>query len=121
MNSRVCVYCGVSFDPNKYSPRQKVCSDPACQKKRQLDSMKLWREKYPNYFKYDESKGPGWIDRQRLRSKTWREKNPDKVREYRAAHQKEYREYMREYMKQYRVKKAEAPKLNTEGAGPSPG
>ena len=69
METRACVYCGTSFTPNKYSPRQKVCSNPVCQKKRQLDSMKVWREKYPNYFKYDESKGPEWVNRQRQRSK----------------------------------------------------
>ena len=108
MDARVCIYCGISFAPNKYAPRQKVCSNPACQKKRQLESMRLWREKYPNYFKYDESKGPEWVSQQRRRSKIWREKNPEKVLLYRSAHLKEYREYMREYMRKYRVKKSQA-------------
>ena len=67
--------------------------------------MKLWREKNPSYFKYDESKGMAWLETQRRRSKVWREKNPDKVRSYRQVHHTEYREYMREYMRQYRQKK----------------
>jgi hypothetical protein len=105
MDTRFCLYCKVSFTPNKYSPRQKICSNPECQKKRQLESMKLWRERNPNYFKYDESKGLAWLETQRRRSKVWREKNPDKVRSYRQAHSAQYREYMREYMRQYREKK----------------
>ncbi len=67
--------------------------------------MKVWRERNPNYFKYDESKGLVWLETQRRRSKIWREKNPDKVRAYRQAHNEEYRQYMREYMRQYREKK----------------
>lgn len=73
-----------------------------------MESMKVWREKNPNYFKYDESKEPGWIETQRRRSKLWREKNPDKVRAYRHAHSEEYRNYMREYMRKYRQAKAGA-------------
>ena len=105
MEVRVCLYCQAAFTPNKYSPRQTICSGPDCQKKRQLESMKLWREKNPNYFKYDESKGLDWLEAQRKRSKLWREKNPDKVRSYRMMHSADYRQYMREYMRQYREKK----------------
>ena len=75
--------------------------------------MKSWREKNPNYFKYDESKEPGWLDTQRKRSKLWREKNPDKIRAYRQAHNEEYRSYMREYMRKYRQKK-----ISSEPAAP---
>ena len=76
--------------------------------------MKVWREKNPNYFKYDESKGPGWLDTQRKRSKLWREKNPDKVRAYRQAHNEEYRNYMREYMRKYRQTKTGAVSAASE-------
>ena len=107
MENQSCIYCGASFSPNKYSPRQKVCSSTECQKKRQLESMRLWRTKNPNYFKYDESKGAAWIETQRRRSKLWREKNPDKVRSYRQAHSEEYRSYMRDYMRKYRQRKGE--------------
>jgi recombinational DNA repair protein (RecF pathway) len=80
MESQACIYCGTAFAPNKYSPKQKVCSNTECQKKRQLESMRVWRKNHPNYFKYDESK----------------------VRSYRQAHSDEYRAYMRQYMRQYR-------------------
>ncbi len=105
MEQRTCSYCNGAFVPNKYSPRQTICSGRDCQRKRQLESMKLWRERNPNYFKYDESKGPAWLETQRKRSKLWREKNPDKVRSYRSAHSQEYRDYMRDYMRAYRERK----------------
>ena len=105
MEAKVCVYCRAGFTPNKYSPRQRTCSNSECQKKRQLDSMKAWRERNPSYFKFDESKGLAWLETQRRRSRLWRQKNPDKIRSYRQAHNEEYREYMREYMRRYREKK----------------
>ena len=104
MENKNCLFCSTPFVPNKYSPKQKVCSNVECQKKRQLDSMRSWRQKNPNYFKYDESKGMEWLQLQRRRSKIWRDKNPEKVRSYRTEHHREYREYMREYMRQYRQK-----------------
>jgi hypothetical protein len=108
MEARSCLFCNKPFAPNKYSPRQKVCGEAECQKKRQLESMKLWRKKNPNYFKYDESKGVEWLQLQRQRSKQWRDKNPGKVRSYRLAHSQEYRQYMRTYMRQYRQKRKDA-------------
>jgi hypothetical protein len=109
MESRACLYCQTPFTPNKYSPRQKICSNPECQKKRQLESMRVWRERNPNYFKYDESKGLAWLETQRQRSRAWRQKNPDKVRAYREQHSEEYRQYMREYMRRYRESKKARP------------
>ena len=105
METRLCLFCNKPFTPNKYSPRQQVCPEPECQKKRQLESMKVWRKKNPNYFKYDESKGMEWLQLQRQRSKLWRDNNPNKVRSYRLAHSQEYRQYMRTYMRQYRQKR----------------
>ena len=78
---RICIYCQQSFDPNKYSPRQKVCSKPECQHKRQLESMRDWRGKHPNYFKYDESKGEEWLKAQRERFA----QDEDAAREYAGA------------------------------------
>ena len=109
METRLCLFCNTAFTPNKYSPRQKVCAAAECQKKRQLDSMKVWRKKNPNYFKYDESKGAEWLQTQRQRSKLWRDKNPNKVKSYRLAHSQEYRQYMRSYMRQYRQKQKGSP------------
>jgi hypothetical protein len=109
MEERQCLYCQSAFFPNKYSRRQKVCSNPDCQKKRQLDSMKLWRQKNPNYFKYDSSKGLVWLETQRKRSKDWRANNPQKVKAYRRAHYEAYRAYMRDYMRKYRQKNKPLP------------
>lgn len=107
MDTRTCPFCQSPFVPNKYAVRQKVCSNPDCQRRRQLESMRQWRERNPNYFKYDESKGLEWLETQRQRSRVWRQKNPDKVRSYRKAHLEEYRNYMREYMRRYRQQKKE--------------
>ena len=104
MEPRACIYCKTQFEPNKYAPRQKVCSNPDCQKKRQLDSMRTWRQTHPNYFKYDESKGSEWLENQRQRSRDWRRSNPDKVKAYRQKNLGEYRRYMREYMRKHRQK-----------------
>ena len=97
--------CGAVFTPNKYSPRQKVCGKPECQKARQIQSMREWRSQHPDYFKYDETKGEGWLKAQRDRSRNWRRQNPDKIRQYRQDHLEEYRNYMRDYMRKYRQKK----------------
>lgn len=113
-----CLYCQQPFERNKYSKRQKVCSKPECQHARQLASMKEWREKHPDYFKYDESKGEEWLRTQRDRSKQWRQRNPDKIRAYRQTHLDEYRNYMREYMKKYRDRKRAQ---NARPDGPSAG
>ncbi|MBI3252680.1 MAG: hypothetical protein HYZ52_05145 [Candidatus Omnitrophica bacterium] len=102
METKPCLYCKEVFPPNKYAPRQKVCSRPECQKRRQLESMRVWREKNPSYFKYDESKGLAWLETQRKRSRIWRQKNPEKVRLYRQTHSTQYRQYMRDYMRRYR-------------------
>jgi hypothetical protein len=116
MDQKTCVYCKAPFAPNKYSPRQTICSSRDCQRKRQLESMRLWRQRNPNYFKYDESKGPLWLEMQRKRSKLWREKNPDKVRSYRSAHSEESREDMRSYMRQYRERqKTNGPQGSSPG------
>ena len=121
ISARGCIYCQVEFSPNKYSPRQKVCSNSDCQKKRQLESMAAWRQKNPNYFKYDESKGPLWLETQRRRSKQWRQKNPDKIKIYRQNHQEQYRSYMRDYMRQYRQKtKPTAPPQAPEAPSTTP-
>lgn len=122
---RACIYCGDMFAPNKYSPKQTTCSKPDCQKKRQIESMKQWRQSHPNYFKFDETKSPEWIQKQRDRSKQWRQNNPEKVKAYRQGHLDEYRRYMRDYMRQYRQSKrieqgaAEATRITSSSQAPS--
>ena len=118
MENRICLFCNSAFTPNKYSARQKICSKPECQKRRQLESMKLWRERNPNYFKYDESKGPDWLNAQRERSRQWRQRNPEKIRQYRQTHIEVYREYMRDYMRRYRQRKKDSVKTVAGGRPP---
>lgn len=113
-----CIICKEPFERNKYSPRQKVCSKAECQHARQISSMKEWRTKHPDYFKYDESKGEEWLRTQRDRSKVWRQRNPDKIKAYRQAHLQDYRSYMREYMKKYRENKKNKGGASDSGENP---
>lgn len=67
MSLRHCIYCDRTFQPSKYRPSQRVCSDATCQKRRQTDyhrnkiasdpdyaqvvrdSRRKWREDHPSY------------------------------------------------------------------------
>lgn len=118
IESKVCRYCYKEFAPNKYSPHQKVCSNPECQHTRQLESMKSWRSSNPNYFKYDESKGVEWLQAQRERSRQWRHQNPEKVQSYRQSHIDEYRNYMRDYMRRYREKLKQKSSPDSSASSP---
>ena len=66
---RCCRFCQRSFEPSKFRPDQRVCSQPACQRQRRaeyhrckidsdsvyaqvvIDSQKKWREAHPDYQK----------------------------------------------------------------------
>ena len=105
-----CSICGKPFVPNKYRPNQKVCSSLECQYQRQLQNMKSWREKNPNYFKYKESQDKSWKQACRERSLDWRRKHKEYLQLYREANKERHREYMREYMREYRKRKKEEKK-----------
>ncbi len=67
MPPRLCVYCDRTFEPSRFRPDQRVCSDAACQKRRRAeyhknkiatdpdyaqvvrDSRRKWREAHPSY------------------------------------------------------------------------
>ena len=67
MPPRRCVYCDRTFQPSKFRPDQRVCSDTACQKRRRADyhrkkiatdpeyaqvvrdSRRKWRDTHPSY------------------------------------------------------------------------
>jgi hypothetical protein len=49
-DERTCRICGKPFLPNKYRPNQEICSALECQYQRQLENMKTWRKRNPNYF-----------------------------------------------------------------------
>lgn len=67
MPLRRCVYCDRTFQPSKFRPDQRVCSDSACQRRRRADyhrnkiatdpdyaqvvrdSRRKWRDAHPSY------------------------------------------------------------------------
>lgn len=96
-----CRICQNEFTPNKYHPNQQVCFQPVCQKARQLQNEKQWREKNPDYFK-SLGQGEHWKEVRHRYSKLWRETNKEYLKTYEKAHQDQRREYMRNYMRRYR-------------------
>jgi len=100
-----CIICGAPFTPNKYRPNQEICSNIECQYRRQLNNMKTWRQKNPNYFKYKEAQDKSWKETCRQRSLDWRKKHQEYLKLYREEHRDRHREYMRDYMRKYRKKK----------------
>ena len=110
VTEKKCTICGGPFTSNKYRPNQEVCSSIECQYQRQLDNMKKWRGKNPNYFRYKETRDKSWKETCRQRSLEWRKKHQEYLKLYRDAHRARHREYMRDYMRKYRkkVKKIES-------------
>lgn len=104
-SEKKCRICGASFSPNKYRPNQTVCSNIECQYARQLENMKTWRNRNPNYFKYKEAQDKSWKETCRQRSLEWRKRHQEYLRLYRDAHRERHRDYMKEYMRRYRKKK----------------
>jgi hypothetical protein len=65
----VCCYCGKTFKPSLYHPKQKACDSAECQRRRKreyrcrklamdaeyrqtcADSRKKWRDRHPDYTK----------------------------------------------------------------------
>lgn len=71
---RHCRWCGELFEPDpRTKGRQRYCSKPACQIKRQRLNEAAWRAKNPECLKD-----------QRERSRLWYEKHPDYSRARRA-------------------------------------
>jgi hypothetical protein len=87
--------------PNKYRPNQEACSDPACQRLRQLQNQSAWRNKNPDYFKCL-GQEQAWQEKRRRYNRLWKVANKDYVKNYETVHKEQRREYMREYMRKYR-------------------
>ena len=102
---KFCKSCGKPFLPNKYRPNQTICSSLECQYQRQLDNMKTWRGRNPNYFKYKETQDASWKETCRQRSLDWRKKHQEYLKLYREEHRDRHKNYMRKYMRDYRKKK----------------
>lgn len=98
----ICKICQNEFTPSKYRRSQKVCFSPSCQRKRQLENLKQWRQKNPYYFVYGHY-DVDWKGDYKARSRDWRQRHRSYLKRYRKAHAARYREYMREYMQRYRA------------------
>jgi len=100
----ICKICQKEFIPNKYRHQQKVCSSIECQRQRQIENIKEWQKRNPDYFKYYQN-APSWREHHNLSSKKWRENHSEYFKKYWQEH-KEFRKlYMREYMRRWRIKK----------------
>jgi hypothetical protein len=80
---RCCPYCQRSFAPSRFRPRQRVCNDSDCQRRRHreyrrqkiasdpvyrqscLDSPQKWRAEHPGYWKQYRSAHPEAVERNR--------------------------------------------------------
>ncbi len=103
---KICKICGKSFIASKYRLEfQIICSDPACQRRRQLENMKQWRKRNPHYFKQDSLRGEHWRQLYKKRIKRWRKEHPDYFKQYREKNKIVHKDYMREYMRRYRTKR----------------
>jgi hypothetical protein len=83
--SRCCLYCQSPFLPSRYRPRQRVCGQPECQRKRRADSrrqqlardaeyrqvvhesQKQWWDEHPDYQKRRRKANPQVVERNRQR------------------------------------------------------
>lgn len=100
-----CRICQNEFVPSKFRPKQAVCSQPECQRIRQIQNERDWRLKNPDYFKYLEQEGV-WQKARHCYSRLWKITHKNQLKEYEESHKKQRREYMREYMREYRKKAA---------------
>ena len=73
-DEKICPYCREPFVPSRYRPDQRVCSQPACRRRREyhrrkqqtdplyrqvcLDSQQKWRARHPEYQKSYRLKHP---------------------------------------------------------------
>jgi hypothetical protein len=72
MSLRICPYCGQSFAPSLYHPKQLICSGKVCQSRRRTE-----------YHKRKFHEDADYRDLCRDSQRIWREQNPDYMREYR--------------------------------------
>lgn len=86
-NARECAYCKRQFEPSRYRPAQRVCSNKPCQDRRKADShrarigqdlvyaetcrnaQRQWREAHPDYQRHYRQSHPESVDQNRRRQK----------------------------------------------------
>jgi hypothetical protein len=98
----ICKICKDSFTPDKYHPRQQVCLRRECQNARQLNNIRDWRLRNPDYFKCSGQPSVWQANRHRY-SKLWRITHKEYQKEYENSHKEQRKTYMREYMRQRRT------------------
>jgi len=80
---RWCAYCGTKFSPSIYHPEQRICSKPACRRRRReeyhrkkyhadpeyrqvcLDSNQKWRAQNSDYQRRYRQDHPAYVDKNR--------------------------------------------------------
>ncbi|MBN2119842.1 MAG: hypothetical protein JW734_02140 [Candidatus Omnitrophica bacterium] len=82
IEKKICKICSKEFVPDKYHPRQRVCSSKECQNARQMKNQRVWRSNNPNYFKYKDKKTP-WELRRYNYLKKWRQDHRGYFKSYR--------------------------------------
>jgi hypothetical protein len=75
MGQRRCRYCQKLFQPSKLQPRQAVCTEPGCQRRRRTD-----------YHKEKIASDPEYREGCRDSPRKWRARNPDYWKQYRLNH-----------------------------------
>jgi hypothetical protein len=98
-----CKICQNEFTPDKYHSNQQVCSQAECQKIRQIQNLRDWRIKNPEYFKCRGQEG-SWQQVRHRYSREWRKTHKEYLKEYQLGRRQQRREYMREYMRNKRNK-----------------
>jgi hypothetical protein len=97
-----CKICQNEFTPSKYRPGQQACSRPECQKARQVQNERAWRQKNPDYFK-SQGQEVSWQQKRRRYSYLWKKTHPNELKIYAQNRKEKRREYMREYMRRRRL------------------
>jgi hypothetical protein len=77
MSERRCRYCQKPFQPSKFQPRQAICSERGCQRKRRAD-----------YHRQKIAADPEYREVCRDSPRKWRARNPDYWKRYRTEHPK---------------------------------
>jgi hypothetical protein len=80
-----CPYCQQGFEPSRFRPQQRVCSQPFCQRRRVnhyhrekkkkdpvyhqlcLESQSSWRQDHPTYMQQYRQRNPQVVDQNRQR------------------------------------------------------
>jgi len=75
MGQRRCRYCQKLFQPSKFQPRQTVCAETDCQRRRRTD-----------YHKEKIASDPEYREGCRDSPRKWRARNPDYWKQYRLKH-----------------------------------